>query len=61
VLRSQITEWENRLRIDYLLREADSGQRLTKAWTIQVAVDAASGELQFVCPPVLRQRLGIDD
>jgi acyl-CoA thioester hydrolase len=59
LLRSQITEWENRLRIDYLLREAASGQRLTKAWTIQVAVDSRTGELQFVTPPVLRQRLGI--
>ena len=59
ILRSEITEWENRLRIDYLLRDAASGQRLNKAWTIQVAVAAASGEMQFVCPPVLRQRLGL--
>jgi acyl-CoA thioester hydrolase len=59
VLRSEITEWEQRLRIDYVLRDAATGQRLTKAWTIQVAVDAASGEMQYVCPPVLRQRLGM--
>ena len=59
VLRSEITEWEHRLRIDYVLRDAASGERLTRAWTIQLAVDLASGELQFVCPPVLQERLGI--
>lgn len=57
--RAQVTEWENRLRIDYLLRDAGSGERLTKAHTVQVAVDLTTGEMQYVCPPVLRERLGL--
>ncbi len=57
--RAQVTEWENRLRIDYLLRDAGSGERLTKAHTVQVAVDLTTGEMQYVCPPVLRERFGL--
>ncbi|AOY96782.1 4-hydroxybenzoyl-CoA thioesterase [Cupriavidus sp. USMAA2-4] len=59
LVRATITEWENRLKIEYLVRDAASGRRLTKGYTIQVAVEATSGELCFVCPPVLWERLGI--
>ncbi len=52
-----LTEWENRLRIDYLIRHRDSGKRLTKGHSIQVAVAIASGEMQLASPPVLRQKL----
>ncbi len=58
-VRAEITEWESRLRIDYLLRDAASGERLNKAYTIQVAVDVQSREMQYVCPPVLLERLGL--
>lgn len=58
-VRAEITEWENRLRIDYLLRDAASGDRLNKAYTVQVAVDIATREMQYVCPPVLLERLGV--
>ncbi|NLB14229.1 MAG: acyl-CoA thioesterase [Gammaproteobacteria bacterium] len=57
---ARIVEWENRLRIDYEIRDEASGERLTRAHTIQVAVDAATGELQYVCPQVLWQRLGVE-
>ncbi len=59
VVRAQIVEWENRLRIEYLIRDAASGQKLTSAWTIQVAVDLATKEMCFLCPPVLWERLGV--
>ena len=58
-VRAEITEWENRLRIDYLLRDALSGERMNKAYTVQVAVDIATREMQYVCPPVLHERLGL--
>lgn len=58
-LRAGVVEWENRLRIDYLLRDAASGQRLTTAWTIQVAVDVATQQMRYVCPPVLWEKLGV--
>lgn len=58
-VQATIVEWENRLKIDYLVRDADTGQRLTKGYTIQVAVDMATREMCYVCPPVLWQRLGV--
>ncbi len=59
LIRAEITEWENRLRIDYLMRELATGQRVNKAHTIQVAVSLATGEMCYVCPEVLWERLGV--
>lgn len=58
-VRAEITEWENRLRIDYLIRDALTGHRMNKAHTIQVAVELASQQMQYVCPAVLWERLGV--
>ena len=58
-VRATVTEWENRLRIDYVLRDADSGQKIHTAHTVQVAVDMRTQEMCFVCPPVLWERLGV--
>jgi acyl-CoA thioester hydrolase len=58
-LRAAIVEWEHRLRIDYLLSDADSGQRLTRATTSQVAVRLDTREMCFVSPPVLWHKLGL--
>lgn len=58
-VQCEIVEWENRLKIEYRIRDAASGQVLTKAHTVQVAVDAASQELQYVCPSILWERLGV--
>lgn len=58
-IHAAIVEWENRLKIDYLITEAVSGKRLTRASTTQVAVDLANGEMLFVSPPVLFEKLGV--
>lgn len=52
-----LLEWENRLKIAYLVEDADGGQRLTTGYTIQCAVAADTGELQLVTPSALLQRL----
>ena len=59
LLRAEIVEWENRLRIDYLVSDAASGKRLNRATTTQVAVDLNNGEMCFVSPPILFQKLGV--
>jgi acyl-CoA thioester hydrolase len=59
LVRARIVEWEIRLKIDYEIRDAAQGHRLTKASTIQVAVDLRNGEMQYLCPPILWQRLGV--
>jgi acyl-CoA thioester hydrolase len=58
-VRAELTEWEVRMRIDYLISDADSGEAITRAHTIQVAVDMASGEMCFATPEVFRSRLGL--
>ncbi|MDB5989220.1 MAG: 4-hydroxybenzoyl-CoA thioesterase domain protein [Herbaspirillum sp.] len=59
-VRATIVEWQNRLKIDYLISDAESGRRLTRASTVQVAVALASGEMCFASPPILLQKLGIE-
>ena len=58
-LRAEIVEWENRLKIDYLISDAATGQRLTRASTTQVAVEIATGEMCFASPPVLFEKLQV--
>jgi acyl-CoA thioester hydrolase len=58
-LRAEIVEWENRLKIDYLITDAASGRRLVRATTTQVAVDIATQEMCFVSPRVLFEKLGV--
>lgn len=59
-VRAEIVEWETRLKIRYEIRDALSNERLTKGHTIQVAVAVDSGEMCFVCPPILWARLGVN-
>lgn len=54
-----LREWEYRMLIDYLIADADSGARLTKGATVQVAVDMATHEMCLMSPPVLFERLGV--
>jgi acyl-CoA thioester hydrolase len=58
-VRAEIVEWENRLKIDYLIIDPGSGRRLLRGSTTQVAVDMATREMCFVSPVVLFQKLGI--
>jgi acyl-CoA thioester hydrolase len=55
-VRAQLLEYENRLKIGYEIVDQASGTRLTKGHTIQVAVNAATQELQFVSPPVVFEK-----
>ena len=59
IVRATIVEWQNRLRIDYAIRDAQTGAKVNSATSVQVAVDRATREMQYVSPPVLLQRLGV--
>lgn len=54
-----IAEWENRLKIEYVIRDFESGMRLTRGYTIQVAVDMRTGEMRLLSPDVLAEKLGV--
>ena len=49
-----LTEFENRLKIEFLITDAHTGEKLSKAYSIQVAVDMRTKEMCFVSPPLLR-------
>lgn len=52
VVRADLVEWENRLKINYLIRDAETGERMTRGSTVQVAVEIASREMLLALPRV---------
>lgn len=56
-VKATITEFESRLRVEY--RITSGTETVTKGHTIQVAVDANTMEMQWVCPKILWERLGV--
>jgi acyl-CoA thioester hydrolase len=49
-VRAELVEWQNRLVVNYLITDAATGTRLTRATTTQIAVHAATHEMQMVSP-----------
>jgi len=60
-VKATVVEWENRLKINYQVEDVESGKRLTKAYTVQVAVAMPSGEMQYESPAILLQKLGVSE
>lgn len=54
-VRADLVEWQNRLLIHYLIQDATTGQRLTRASSVQVAVKLGTHEMQLVSPDVFIQ------
>ncbi|MDR9751643.1 acyl-CoA thioesterase [Pseudomonas sp. SZMC_28357] len=54
-VRASLVEWENRLKINYLISDLASGERLTRASSVQVAVEMASREMQLASPKVFTE------
>jgi|SRR5690348_3445155 acyl-CoA thioester hydrolase len=53
IMRATLKEYENRIRIEYRGLDAETGDVLTKARTVQLAVSIATGELAFTSPQQL--------
>jgi acyl-CoA thioester hydrolase len=52
-----IVEWENTLRIAYLIKDIETGQRVMRASSSQVALRIGASEMLWVTPPILREKL----
>ncbi|UVE18280.1 acyl-CoA thioesterase [Pseudomonas sp. LS44] len=52
IVRADLVEWENRLKINYLISDFSSGERMTRASTVQVAVEIATREMLLASPKV---------
>ena len=50
LVEATLLDYEDRLKIAYAIRDADSGVRHSKATTVQLAVDGKSGELAAGTP-----------
>ena len=58
-LTATLLEYENRLRIDYRIVDAVSGDLLSKAQTTQLAVTIGTGELEFNSPNELVDKVRV--
>ncbi len=56
-VRAEIVEYENRLKTEYVI--TSNGEKLTKGYTVQVAVNAKTNELEYVTPKELWKALGV--
>jgi acyl-CoA thioester hydrolase len=54
---ASIVEWENRLKMEYLVRDTETGGRMTKGHTVQVDVDVKSEQMLWQTPDILKEKL----
>jgi len=54
-VQASLVEWEMRLAVNYLATDLQSGERVLRGRTVQVAVDPASGAMSLACPPDFRR------
>ena len=52
IVRADLVEWENRLKIHYLITDATTGERMTRGSSVQVAVEIATREMLLASPRV---------
>lgn len=57
IIEARLVEWEHRLKIDYTIRDAATRKRLTRAWSVQVAVGIEDMEMRLASPQILIDRL----
>ncbi len=56
-VEARLVEYENRLKIEYVCRDDTSGEIVTKAHTIQLAVTIDTQELRLESPAVLLDKV----
>lgn len=51
-VRADLVEWENRLKINYLITDVATGERMTRGSSVQVAVEITTREMLLASPKV---------
>jgi acyl-CoA thioester hydrolase len=51
-VRADLVEWENRLKINYLITDVATRERMTRGSSVQVAVEIATREMLLASPRV---------
>ena len=52
-----LKEWQQRLKIHYVVNDVETGEKLTKGHTIQVAIAMPEEITQFESPTFLKERI----
>ena len=64
IIRTGLREYESCLKLDYLIFDRDSGEKMAKGATMQIAVHIESGETQYQTPDdwqqLIRQALAAE-
>ncbi len=60
-VKARLVEYECQLKIEYEIFDVETGERTTKGYTKQVAVDMGSNEMCFVSPQVFLKKLGVPE
>ena len=60
-VKARLVEYECQLKIEYEIFDVETGERMTKGYTKQVAVDMESNEMCFVSPQVFLKKLGVPE
>jgi acyl-CoA thioester hydrolase len=56
-IKATLTEYENCLKIKYLITDKETGEKLSKAETMQMAVNMQNFESCFECPMIFTQKV----
>lgn len=56
-VEATLQEWDVRLKIGYIIKDIETGEVLTRGYSVQVAIEAASGEMCFALPPIFQEKL----
>lgn len=57
IITATLVEWQHRLKISYLIQDAVTREKLTKAHTIQAAVEMKTNTLRLECPDVFVRKV----
>jgi len=57
IVKAILEEYENRLRIRYEIRDAQTGLLTTRGLSTQMAIDMRTNDSCFVCPKVLTDKV----
>ncbi|MTI11028.1 acyl-CoA thioesterase [Curvivirga aplysinae] len=53
IIEAKLVEYESRLKIEYLITDKETGHRINKGYTVQVAVGIEDQEMRLASPDVL--------
>src|SRR5688500_8381099 len=56
-VRASLVDWQQRLTINYRITDANTGERVVRAQTIQIAVRPPANEMLFAMPACLTDRV----